>query len=131
MKTFRILFLTAALIFSFAVVADNYTDLVVVGQSQESIPLADFTSIAFQDGKMNILNDQTMVRTYVIKDLKKMFFKGETNDIRSLLSSQMTEESTIYNLQGIRVAEGSSFFMLPKGVYILKTGNNVRKILKK
>lgn len=125
----RCLSLAVALLTSLVMLADGYTFLNVAKLTGESDgnALSDFNKITFSGGQMHLLRGSDEVKTYDLAALSKMWL-STTSGIRSLQQADTNAKTEIYLLSGKRVS--GDLNTLPKGVYIVKTGNATRKLIR-
>ena len=99
--------------------ADDYTNLIIQYKdgvsSTENIPFADFSTFTFDNGKMNIVNNGTTVKTVDITSIQRIYL-GSTSGINATVNEATIDNGCIYDLQGRKITVGGK--SLPKGIYI-------------
>lgn len=125
----RKLLTLAALVLAGTANADEYGYFTVRNADGEA---TSFTAIGlkmtFADGKLVATQDGTTT-TLPLEALDAMFFsdKPTTTAIESVATA--SDHVVVYNLSGIRVAEGSmNSLNLPKGIYIVSKNGTTTKM---
>ena len=133
MRRLRTLLLTLTALFSATVFADGI-DYIVIEQTDASttqIALTDFKQIKFSDSQMMVLKDGATVATFMLKDLHKMFFGPTENTSIDQTEWDGTGEVEVFSTSGVLLKRGNiDMLSLPRGIYIIRQGNKVKKISK-
>lgn len=144
-------------IFGATCLADDYSYLTIqqndTGNTETSVVLSSLSKITFSNGSMNLYNTSgTSMGTYSLSALNMMFFSSTATGIQSAaadgfsaalqggvlkISSPAASKINLYMASGALVKSISSsaaeteIYMssLPKGIYLLKVNNQVKKIL--
>lgn len=138
--------------------ADEYSYLTIqrndAGNSEASVALASLSKITFSNGSLILSNAYgTTIGTYSLSELNKMFFASQATGITNTaiggsmsavlqegvlkISSTLGANIRLYQTSGVLVKSFSSsaseseinMGSLPKGIYILKVNDQVKKIL--
>ncbi len=125
----RKLLIVMALTAATAAMAEDYTDMVVVGKGETKIALDDFNAIRFAGGQMVVVNEEETMATFDLSDLSRLYFLPEgATPVELTTTTAGTASAEFFNLQGVRMGRFSS---LPAGIYLMKNGSSVSKILKR
>ncbi|WP_033149230.1 hypothetical protein [Prevotella sp. P6B1] len=131
MKKTLLLFIT--LLGMATVQAEDYKYLTIVGIDGTKTSLtAVGLSISFSDTQLTAKNAYTdETATIALTNLASMNFSNtdETTGIRTIQVGETNGKSdAIYNLQGEQLPANAT---LPKGIYIIKKGNETQKVIVK
>ena len=132
MKLFKTLLIAIVSTMCMPAFADDYESLAVLLKDGSEIEtsLYDFSVIRFEKGNMLFNNGNEVVRTFDMKTLQRMYFKSTPTSIESLAEDLEDKGIEIFTSSGIKVGSGKETLKsLPKGVYIVKQGNTVRKVM--
>ena len=100
--------------------------------TSESIDLNIFTAMTFNNGQLTLRNGSTTVKTYTLSTLRKLTFTNTSTGIRELDAVQANAPVEVYTTTGVHVKSGNADLSgLPNGIYIVRTGKTVEKVLKK
>ena len=151
MKTFRAI-IASLLFFSSSALADNYQYLTVSQPDGDtSFIVTSIQKITFDAGNMLLYLTDGSTQTLPLNSLSKMFFSAESSGIATVTQMQSKIQFTdgvlratvapgesvmIYNMKGEQVFsinESGTFDLktLTKGVYIIKIGNETKKVINK
>ena len=150
MKALRSLIATLLIAAGTTVAADNFQYLTVSTQDSEtSFELSQISKITFSETNMILTLSNGNTQELPLAQLQKMFFTDNASAISTTGTSKSKvtmnggtvyidvadgERVTIYNIGGTEVLS-TTFTMstsaLPKGVYIIRMGNETKKILNK
>ena len=150
MKALRSLIATLLIAAGTTVAADNFQYLTVSTQDSEtSFELSQISKITFSETNMILTLSNGNTQELPLAQLQKMFFTDNASAISTIGTSKSKvtmnggtvyidvadgERVTIYNIGGTEVLS-TTFTMstsaLPKGVYIIRMGNETKKILNK
>lgn len=134
MKTMRNIFIAIAAMFCQTTMADTYEWLNIMYNdgTEVSTSLADFSNITFENGVMKLNNGTNVVKSFDTKTLRKMYFKADNTAIDlPAINTDADAPTVIVNAAGMVVGNSvSDIEKLPRGLYIVKQGNNVKKIAK-
>lgn len=127
-----LLFLILAVVCTGAAHADDYPYLTITGTdgSKTSLTAVGLT-LTFGDGQLTATNAYTgEEKTIALTSLATMNFSksNETTGIRLVEGGEngaASGEAAVYTLQGRKVEAGSA---LPKGIYIIKKGQETKKV---
>ena len=113
--------------------AEDYKYLTIVGIDGTKTSLtAVGLSISFSDTQLTAKNAYTdETTTIALTNLASMNFSNtnETTGIHTIHANETDEKSdVIYNLQGEQLPANAT---LPKGIYIIKKGNETQKVIVK
>ena len=132
--------------------ADDYQYLTVAqGDGETSFTLNSIQKITFDATNMNLQMKDGTTQSLALNSLQKMFFTEGATGIATLgdtkskiqfaggmlrVTMASGEKLTVYNMKGEQVFsanESGSYdlSMLVKGVYILKVGNQTKKVVNK
>ncbi len=130
--------------------ADNFQYLTVSTQDSEtSYELSQISKITFSEANMILTLSNGTTQELPLAQLQKMFFSDDASSIASMGSakSKVTmnggtvyidvadgERVTIYNIGGTELLSTTSTMStssLPRGVYIIRMGNETKKLLNK
>jgi len=150
MNTFRSFILSAMLSISSGIMADNYAYL-TIGQSdsESSFELSQISRITFDQQNMILHMADNSTQQLPLASLSKMFFSANAQGISTVQAQQgkimmdgdqlrLTldegEQAIVYNLKGEQIlrANTSTIFQLgrlQRGVYIVRVGNETRKVM--
>ena len=99
--------------------------------TETDMSLADFTSITFAEGNMTFNNGNDAVKTFDTKELKRMFFKANETAVDNV-AYNLSDDVVIATTSGLVVGNSAGDLeRLPRGIYIVKSGQAVRKIVRK
>ena len=133
MKILRSFLLTLTALLSATVFA-NGIDYIVIENNDASttqISLTDFKQIKFTDSQMMVMNDGATVATFMLKDIHKLFLGPTENTAIEEAEWDATGEVEVYSTSGILIKRGNlDEQSLPRGIYIIRQGNKVKKIKK-
>lgn len=113
--------------------ADDFEWLTVMFNdgTETDMSLSDFTSITFAEGNMTLNNGDNAVKTFDTKELKRMFFKADETAVDNVVYN-LSDNVVIATTSGLVVGNSvSDLDKLPRGIYIVKSGQTVRKIVRK
>ena len=137
--------------------ADEYSYLTIqkndASNSETSVALASLSKITFSNGSLILSNAYgTTIGTYNLSELNKMFFASQATAIENISTDKMSialqegvlrissdpgSNIRLYQTSGVLVKSFSSsaseseinMSSLPKGIYLLRINNQVKKIL--
>ena len=152
MKTMRTLLTLLALVYCVSGFSDNYQYLTICQTNDETqLELSQIQKITFDSSDMIVSLANGSQQRLPLSSLQKMFFSnGGVNAISSTKDNKSSvmvkdgklyvevaegEHLIIYNMKGEAVFSASQPTVsvidnLPKGIYIVKTGNKSQKIIK-
>lgn len=133
MKTLRNIIIAVVAMVSIPVTADDFEWLTVMFNdgTETDMSLSDFTSITFAEGNMTFNNGDNAVKTFDTKELKRMFFKADETAVDNVVYN-LSDDVVIATTSGLVVGNSvSDLDKLPRGIYIVKSGQTVRKIVRK
>ncbi|MBQ9670006.1 MAG: hypothetical protein IJV23_03210 [Prevotella sp.] len=133
MKTLRNIIIAVVAMVSIPVTADDFEWLTVMFNdgTETDMSLSDFTSITFAEGNMTFNNGDNVVKTFDTKELKRMFFKADETAVGNVVYN-LSDDVVIATTSGLVVGNSvSDLDKLPRGIYIVKSGQTVRKIVRK
>ncbi|MBO6297105.1 MAG: hypothetical protein J6M54_06235 [Prevotella sp.] len=133
MKTLRNIIIAVVAMVSIPATADDFEWLTVMFNdgTETDMSLSDFTSITFAEGNMTFNNGDNAVKTFDTKELKRMFFKADETAVDNVVYN-LSDDVVIATTSGLVVGNSvSDLDKLPRGIYIVKSGQTVRKIVRK
>lgn len=133
MKTLRNIIIAVVAMVSIPATADDFEWLTVMFNdgTETDMSLSDFTSITFAEGNMTLNNGDNAVKTFDTKELKRMFFKADETAVDNVVYN-LSDNVVIATTSGLVVGNSvSDLDKLPRGIYIVKSGQTVRKIVRK
>ncbi|MDY6230502.1 MAG: hypothetical protein SPL77_06490 [Prevotella sp.] len=133
MKTLRNIIIAVVAMVSIPATADDFEWLTVMFNdgTETDMRLSDFTSITFAEGNMTFNNGDNAVKTFDTKELKRMFFKADETAVDNVVYN-LSDDVVIATTSGLVVGNSvSDLDKLPRGIYIVKSGQTVRKIVRK
>lgn len=133
MKTLRNIIIAVVAMVSIPATADDFEWLTVMFNdgTETDMSLSDFTSITFAEGNMTFNNGDNAVKTFDTKELKRMFFKADETAVDNVVYN-LSDDVVIVTTSGLVVGNSvSDLDKLPRGIYIVKSGQTVRKIVRK
>ena len=133
MKTLRNIIIAVVAMVSIPATADDFEWLTVMFNdgTETDMSLSDFTSITFAEGNMTFNNGDNAVKTFDTKELKRMFFKADETAVDNVVYN-LSDDVVIATTSGLVVGNSvSDRDKLPRGSYIVKSGQTVRKIVRK
>jgi hypothetical protein len=109
----------------------NYLTIVCIDGTKTSLTAVGL-SISFSDTQLTATNAYTdETTTIALTDLASMKFSNtdETTGIHTIHANETNDKkNAIYNLQGEQLPVNAT---LPKGIYIIKKGNETQKFIVK
>ena len=133
MKTLRNIIIAVVAMVSIPATADDFEWLTVMFNdgTETDMSLSDFTSITFAEGNMTFNNGDNAVKTFDTKELKRMFFKADETAVDNVVYN-LSDDVVIATTSGLVVGNSvSDLDKLPRGIYSVKSGQTVRKIVRK
>ncbi len=113
--------------------ADTYKYLVFSTTAGEDIAMtAEGMKITFSDGNL-VADNGTETRTMALSELSHFCFSDTTTGISAATAERTAEAAEVYNVSGQRVGTvcGGGTLSLPRGTYILKSGDGTKKLVVK
>jgi len=150
MKAFRNIFMAAMLAFTTQAVADDFAYLTVSQDNgSSSFQVSQISKITFDASNMVLHLSDGTTQQLPLASLSKMFFSASAQGIATISAASEKihfdggqlrldigsgEQAVIYNLKGQQLFTATTsteynLNTLPKGVYIVRVGNQTKKVM--